>query len=103
MSSGAAQSDAVITPGRESTGAFGYALPMAPRTERKMTTSGSRLALIGLPLVVIGLTLALLLDGTASGIGLAIVALGTLPVLAGVVLLLSSGVEGRSRKGKPYA
>jgi hypothetical protein len=76
---------------------------MAPRTERKMTTSGSRLTLIGLPLVVIGLVLALVLDGTASGIGLAIVALGTLPVLAGVVLLLSSGVEGRSRKNKPYA
>jgi hypothetical protein len=76
---------------------------MAPRTERKMTTSGSRLTLIGLPLIVVGLVLALVLDGTASGIGLALVALGTLPVIAGVVLLLSSGVERHSRKDRPYA
>jgi hypothetical protein len=44
-----------------------------------------------------------LLDGTARGIGVAIAVLGTIPVLVGVVLLLSSGVERRTRQGKPYA
>ena len=76
---------------------------MATRKERKLAGSGGRLVAIGLPLVVIGIVLALILEGTASGIGVAIAVLGALPVVAGVVLLLSSGVEGRSRKNKPYA
>jgi hypothetical protein len=74
-----------------------------PRKERKMAGSGGRLVAIGLPLVVIGIALALILEGTASGIGVAIAVLGSLPVAAGVVLLLSSGTERHSRKGRPYA
>ena len=76
---------------------------MAPRKERKMAGSGGRLVAIGLPLVVVGIVLALILEGTASGIGVAIAVLGALPVVAGVVLLLSSGTERHSRKGRPYA
>ncbi len=76
---------------------------MATRKERKLAGSGGRLVAIGLPLVVIGVVLALLLDGTASGIGAAIAVLGILPVVAGVVLLLSSGTERHSRKNRPYA
>ena len=76
---------------------------MAPRKERKMAGSGGRLVAIGVPLVVIGIVLALILEGTASGIGVAIAVLGALPVVAGVVLLLSSGAERHSRKGRPYA
>ena len=76
---------------------------MAPRKERKMAGSGGRLVAIGLPLVVIGIVLALILEGTASGIGVAVAVLGALPVVAGVVLLLSSGAERHSRKGRPYA
>ena len=76
---------------------------MATRKERKLAGSGGRLVAIGLPLVVIGIVLALLLEGTASGIGAAIAVLGILPVVAGVVLLLSSGTERHSRKGRPYA
>jgi hypothetical protein len=76
---------------------------MATRKERKLAGSGGRLVAIGLPLVVIGIVLALLLDGTASGIGAAIAVLGILPVVAGVVLLLSSGTERHSRKNRPYA
>lgn len=76
---------------------------MAPRKERKMAGSGGRLVAIGLPLVVIGIVLALILEGTASGIGVAVAVLGALPVVAGVVLLLSSGTERHSRKGRPYA
>jgi hypothetical protein len=76
---------------------------MATRKERKMAGSGGRLVAIGLPLVVIGIALALILEGTASGIGVAIAVLGSLPVVAGVVLLLSSGTERHSRKDRPYA
>ena len=76
---------------------------MATRKERKLAGSGGRLVAIGLPLVVIGIVLALLLDGTASGIGAAIAVLGVLPVVAGIVLLVSSGPERHSRKGRPYA
>ncbi len=76
---------------------------MATRKERKMAGSGGRLVAIGLPLVVIGIALALILEGTASGIGVAIAVLGSLPVAAGVVLLLSSSTERHSRKGRPYA
>ena len=76
---------------------------MAPRKERKMAGSGGRLVAIGLPLVVIGIVLALIREGTASGIGVAVAVLGALPVVAGVVLLLSSGTERHSRKGRPYA
>ena len=76
---------------------------MATRKEGKMAGSGGRLVAIGLPLVIIGIALALILEGTASGIGVAIAVLGALPVVAGVVLLLSSGTERHSRKGRPYA
>jgi multidrug efflux pump subunit AcrB len=76
---------------------------MATRKERKLAGSGGRLVAIGLPLVVIGVVLALILSGTASGIGAAIAVLGSLPVIAGAVLLLSSGTERHSRKGRPYA
>jgi hypothetical protein len=76
---------------------------MTTRSERKLAGSGARFLAIGAPLLVIGIVLALLLDGTARGIGLAVAVLGAIPIVVGVVLLLSSGVEQRSRKGKPYA
>jgi hypothetical protein len=76
---------------------------MAPRQERKLAISGGRFVAIGLPFVVIGLVLALLLDGTARGIGAAIGVLGAIPVVLGIALLLSGGVERRTRKGKPFA
>jgi multidrug efflux pump subunit AcrB len=76
---------------------------MTTRKERRLAGSGGRLIMIGLPLVVIGVVLALILTGTASGIGAAIAVLGALPVIAGIVLLLSAGTEQHSRKGRPYA
>jgi hypothetical protein len=76
---------------------------MTTRKERRLAGSGGRLIMIGLPLVVIGIVLALILSGTASGIGAAIAVLGALPVIAGVVLLLSAGTEQHSRNGRPYA
>jgi multidrug efflux pump subunit AcrB len=76
---------------------------MATRQERKLADSGGRLVAIGAPLVVIGVVLALLLDGTPLGIGVAIAVLGAIPVVVGVALLLSAGVEQRARKHKPFA
>jgi hypothetical protein len=76
---------------------------MTTRKERRLAGSGGRLIMIGLPLVVVGIVLAIVLSGTASGIGAAIAVLGALPVIAGIVLLLSAGTEQHSRKGRPYA
>jgi hypothetical protein len=76
---------------------------MTTRKERKLAGSGGRLVVIGLPLVVAGVVLAVLLSGTASGIGAAIAVLGSLPLVAGIVLLLSAGTEQHSRKDRPFA
>jgi hypothetical protein len=76
---------------------------MATHQERKLAGSGGRFAAIGAPLVVVGIVLALLLDGTARGIGLAIAVLGAIPVVVGVVLLASAGVDKAAREDKPYA
>jgi hypothetical protein len=76
---------------------------MTTRSERKLAGNGGRFLAIGVPLLVIGIVLALLLDGTASGIGLAVAVLGAIPIVVGIVLLASSGVEQHSRKDRPYA
>jgi multidrug efflux pump subunit AcrB len=75
---------------------------MAPRHERKLAGSGGRLVMIGAPFVVIGLVLALLLNGNTLGIGVAIAVLGSIPVVAGLALLLSAGTERRVRRDKPF-
>ena len=76
---------------------------MAPREERRLAVSGSRLIAIGVPLVVIGVVLALVLHGTAIGIGAAIAVIGSIPIAVGVGLLLSAAVEQHARKGRPFA
>jgi len=76
---------------------------MASRQERKLAGGGRRFVAIGAPLVVAGVVLALLLSGTDRGIGVAIAVLGAIPVVVGVVLLLSAGVEQHSRKDRPFA
>jgi hypothetical protein len=81
----------------------GKSFDMASRKERKLAGSGGRLVAIGAPLVVIGVVLALLLDGTALGIGVAVAVLGAIPVVVGVTLLLSAGVEQHARKDRPFA
>jgi multidrug efflux pump subunit AcrB len=76
---------------------------MAARNQRRLAGSASRFIAIGAPFVVIGVVMALLLDGTAVGIGAAIAVLGAIPIVVGVVLLLSAGVEERARRDKPFA
>jgi uncharacterized membrane protein HdeD (DUF308 family) len=73
---------------------------MATRRERKLAGSGGRFVAVGAPLIVIGIVLALLVN---VGIGAAIAILGALPVLVGVALILSAGVEQHSRKRRPLA
>jgi hypothetical protein len=75
---------------------------MAPRQERKLAGSGSRLIAIGAPLVVIGIVLALLLDHNSVGIGVTVAVLGAIPLVAGIALLLSAGTERRARQNKPF-
>lgn len=71
--------------------------------ERKFASSGARFIAVGLPLVVIGVVIALLLDGNAVGIGVAIAVLGAIPVAVGIVLSLTAGVQRRDRQDKPWA
>jgi len=72
------------------------------RQERKLASSGGRLMAIGAPLVVIGVVLALLLDHNSVGIGVAIAVLGAIPLVAGLALALSAGVQRRDRQDKPW-
>ncbi len=76
---------------------------MAPRQERRLAGSGARFIAIGAPFVVIGVILALILHGTALGIGVAIAVLGAIPVVVGIVLLLSAGTDQHARKDRTFA
>jgi multidrug efflux pump subunit AcrB len=76
---------------------------MQARKERRLAGSGGRFMAVGAPFVVIGVVMALLLDGTPVGIGAAIAVLGAIPIVIGVGLLLSAGVEERARRDKPFA
>ena len=71
--------------------------------EHKLAGSGGRFVMIGAPLVVIGVVLALLLNHNSVGIGVAIAVLGAIPVLVGLVLMASAGVQRRDRQGKDWA
>jgi len=73
------------------------------RQERKLAGSGGRFIAIGVPLVVVGIVLALLLDHNSVGIGVAIAVLGAIPTVLGITLMLSAGVQRRDRQGKPWA
>jgi hypothetical protein len=76
---------------------------MASPQERKLAGSGARFIAIGAPLVVIGLVLALVLNGNTLGIGVAIAVLGAIPVVVGIVLLATAGTNQHARKDRPFA
>lgn len=84
-------------------GAAGKYRRMADRTERRLARAGSRWIALGIPLIVVGLVLALLFNGNAIGIGVAIAVLGAIPFCVGVALALGSGVERHARRDKPFA
>jgi hypothetical protein len=70
--------------------------------ERKLAGSGGRFMSIGAPIVVVGIVLALLLDHNSVGIGVAIAVLGAIPLVVGIALTLSAGVQRRDRQDKPW-
>jgi uncharacterized membrane protein YccF (DUF307 family) len=78
------------------------AVPPAER-DKSMMRNGGKLLLLGVVLIVIGLALAIPLEHTAAGIGVAIVVIGCIPAVAGLALLGSGYVSRRSRAGKPFA
>jgi hypothetical protein len=65
--------------------------------------NGTRLLVVGLVMIVVGLALTIPLESTPAGIGLAIASLGSVPFVGGLGLLLSGLVARRSRAGKPFA
>ena len=73
------------------------------RQERKLAGSGGRFLMIGIPLMIVGIVLALLLDHNSVGIGVAIAVLGAIPTVVGVVLMATAGVEHHERKDRPWA
>jgi fumarate reductase subunit D len=70
--------------------------------ERKLAGSGGRFIAIGAPVMVIGIVLALLLDHNSVGIGVAIAVLGAIPLVVGIALTLTAGVQRRDRQDKPW-
>jgi len=73
------------------------------RTERKLARSGSRFVAIGVPLIIVGVVLALLLDHNSVGIGVTIAVLGAIPTVLGLVLMGTAGVSQRERHNKDWA
>ena len=68
-----------------------------------MIANGLRLLVVGLIMIAVGVALALALERTPAGIGMAIAGLGCVPAAGGVGLLLSGLVARRARAGKPFA
>ena len=84
----------------------GKARPMADspaRQERKLAGSGGRFVAIGAPLLVVGIVLALCSITTRSGSASRSPCSGRFPLVLGIVLMLSAGVQRRDRQGKPWA
>ena len=70
--------------------------------ERKLVASGGRFVAIGAPLVVVGVVIALLLDGTALGIGVAIAVWGRSRSWSASRYALGRR-QRRDRQHKPWA
>ena len=76
------------------------------RAGGKQRGNGARLLMIGGFMVAVGLAVFLLTLGDANiatYIGLALMALGAPPTIAGTALMLSGLVSGRASKQKPFA
>jgi hypothetical protein len=75
------------------------------RTEGKQAGVGIRLLTLAAVLFVIGLVIVLTVDeaGTPNGIGVAFMALASVPAAAGIVLIGVAVVSRRSRQDKDWA
>jgi hypothetical protein len=68
-----------------------------------LSANGLRLLAIGAVMIVAGLALAIALDRTPAGIGLAIAGLGCVPFFAGLGMWVSALVSRHARSGRPFA
>ena len=74
------------------------------KTESTQRRSGTRLLALGAVMIVLGAIVLLFVHGpTSTGIGVAVMALGSVPTVAGLALMGTSLVARRARQGKPFA
>jgi hypothetical protein len=75
------------------------------KTEGKQAATGLRLLGVAAVLCLIGVAIALIVDraGTPNGIGVAFMALGSVPAVAGLVLIGAAYISRRSRQGRDWA
>lgn len=71
--------------------------------ESRLHRVGSKLLLIGGILFVLGLVVALVADGLADGIGVALMSLAVPPTLGGAGMEIAAMLERRSRRGGSFA
>ena len=74
-----------------------------PERDRKMLSNGWRWLTPAAVLAVIGIALVIPLEGTAAGIGVALLAFAAIFAVVGIVLIGSAIVSRRSGAGKPFA
>jgi hypothetical protein len=74
-----------------------------PQRDRKLASTGGRFLLAGAVLAVIGFVMVLLLEGTANGIGVAVLSFAGIALVVGITLVGSGVVSKRSREDKPFA
>ncbi len=74
-----------------------------PERDRKLLSIGWRFLIPAAVLAIAGLALVIPLEGTAAGIGVALLAFAAIFAVVGITLIGSSIVSRRSRAGKPFA
>lgn len=74
-----------------------------PERDRKLLSNGWRWLILAAVLAIVGLVLVIPLEGTAAGIGVAVLLLASIPTVVGITLIGSSIISRRSRAGKPFA
>jgi hypothetical protein len=77
----------------------------SPPRERDaaLIANGLKLMLVAGAIVVIAVVVAISMEGTPAGIAVAVAALASVPLMAGVGMWVTGVVSRRSRAGKPFA
>jgi len=74
-----------------------------PERDRKLLANGWRWLVPAVVLAIAGLALVIPLEGTAAGIGVALLAFAAIFAVVGIVLIGSAIISRRSAAGKPFA
>ncbi len=72
------------------------------REGRRFGISGGRFLLIGVVLLIPGVLLFVLGHGALAALGIVLVALGAIPTIVAVGLLLTASVAGWAARRKPF-